>query len=87
MQQRRKRYQMGSVYRDPRTGIYSFRWRDGRRRRAERIGTCKSDSEAMRKAEGIRLRINSPDVTPAVTVNQVAQRYILERSRAPLNQS
>ncbi len=36
----------------------------------------------MRKAEGIRLRINSPDVTHAVTVNQVAQRYILERMPA-----
>src|SRR5207248_2438878 len=81
MKQRRRRYQMGSVYRDPRSGIYSFRWRDADgKRRAERIGKCKSESEAMRKAEGFRLRINKvEDLPTAVTVEQVAQRYILER--------
>ncbi len=79
-QQRRQQYQSGSVVKDPRTNCYFFRWRDADgRRRAERIGKCGSKSEAMRTAEGIRLRINSPDDLTAVTVEQVAQRYILER--------
>jgi integrase len=33
----------------------------------------------MKAAEGMRLRINNPESVPAVTVEQVAQRYILER--------
>jgi len=79
MQQRRKRYQAGSVAMDPRTKVWCFRWRDADgRRRAERIGKC-TRSEAMRKSEGMRVRINNPNVLPPVTVEQVAQRYILER--------
>ncbi|HXW89376.1 MAG TPA: site-specific integrase [Terriglobales bacterium] len=33
----------------------------------------------MRAAEGMRLRINKPEASPTFTVEQVAQRYILER--------
>jgi integrase len=80
MQQRKKQYQAGSVVEDPRTHIWYFRWRDADGvRRAERIGKCKSRSAAMRKSDGMRLRINSPDIAPPITVVQVAQRYLLER--------
>lgn len=74
------KYQSGSVVLDPRSGVYSFRWRgaDGKRR-AERIGKCKSKSEAIRKSEGMRLGVNDPDVLPPITLEQVAQRFILER--------
>jgi integrase len=79
-QRRRRQYQYGSVFEDPRTHIWYFRWYDADgKRRAERIGKCKSKSEAERKAEGMRLRINAIDVLPPVTVEQVAQRYLLER--------
>jgi integrase len=82
MQQRRKRYQIGSVVLDPRTQTWFFRWYEGKTRKAERIGTAKqypTKADAMRAAEGMRLRINNPEASPAVTVGQVAQRYILER--------
>ena len=82
MQQRRKRYQTGSVVLDPRTQTWFFRWYEGKTRRAERLGTAKqyrTKAEAMRAAEGMRLRINNPEASPTVTVEQVAQRYILER--------
>lgn len=80
MLQRRKQYQSGSVALDPRTQVWYFRWRDAEgRRRAERIGKCKNKSEAMKAAEGKRLQINDPEAIPTVTVEQVAQRYILER--------
>ena len=82
MQQRRKRYQIGSVVLDPRTQTWFFRWYEGKTRKAERIGTTKqypTKADAMRAAEGMRLRINNPEASPAVTSDQVAQRYILER--------
>jgi integrase len=83
MQQRRKRYQTGSVVLDPRTQTWFFRWYEGKTRRAERIGTKKqyrTKAEAMRASEGMRLRINNPEAVPtAITVGQVVQRYILER--------
>jgi integrase len=80
MQQRRKQYQSGSVALDPRSNVWSFRWRDADgKRRAERIGKYSTKREAMKAAEGFRLRINRPEDAPAVTVEQVAQRYILER--------
>jgi integrase len=80
MLQRKKQYQTGSVALDPRTKTWYFRWRDASgRRRAERIGKCKNKSEAMKAAEGKRLQINDPEAIPTVTVEQVAQRYILER--------
>jgi integrase len=82
MQQRRKRYQTGSVVLDPRTQTWFFRWYEGKTRRAERIGTKKqyrTKAEATRACEGLRLRINNPAASPTVTVEQVAQRYILER--------
>jgi len=80
MQQRSKRYQSGSVAQDPRTHIWYFRWRDADgTRKAERIGKCESKSVAMKAAEGVRLRINKPEDVPAITIEQVAQRYILER--------
>jgi integrase len=82
MQERRKRYQTGSVVLDPRTQTWFFRWYEGKARKAERIGTTnqyRTKADAMRAAEGMRLRINNPEASPAVIVEQVAQRYILER--------
>jgi integrase len=82
LKQRRKRYQTGSVVLDPRTQTWFFRWYEGKTRRAERVGTKKqyhTKAEAMRAAEGMRLRINNPEASPTVTVEQVAQRYIRER--------
>jgi integrase len=83
MQQRRKRYQKGSVVLDSRTQTWVFRFYEGKTRKAERIGTkqqLRTKTEAMRAAQGMRLRINDPGSLPsAVTVNEVAKRYILER--------
>lgn len=82
MQQRRKRYQIGSVVLDPRTQTWFFRWYEGKTRKAGRIGTAKqypTKADAMRAAEGMRLRINNPEATLAITLDQVADRYVLER--------
>lgn len=80
MLQRKKQYQSGSVALDPRTQVWYFRWRDADgKRKAERIGKCKNRSAAMKAAEGRRLQINDPKAISTVTVQQVAQRYILER--------
>lgn len=67
---------------DPRTRTWFFRWYEGKTRKAERIGTTKQHrkkAEAMRATEGMRLRINNPAASPTVTIEQVAQRYMLER--------
>jgi hypothetical protein len=83
MRRRRKRYQEGSVVLDPRTQTWSFRYRDtDGKRKAERIGTLKqypTKASAKRAAEPMRLRINSPKESPSITLERVAQRYILER--------
>jgi integrase len=80
MQQRRKQYQNGSVVLDPRTNTWYFRWRDADgKRKAERIGKFRTKSEALKASEGMRLRINNPEDCHGVTVEQVAQRYILDR--------
>lgn len=82
MQQRRKRYQTGSVVLDPRTQTWFFRWYEGKTRRAERLGTTKqyrTKAEAMRAAEGMRLRINNPQASPTVTVEQVVMRFLAEQ--------
>jgi len=80
--QQRKRYQTGSVVLDPRTQIWYFRFYDGSIRRSRRIGSKKqyrTKSDAMKASEGMRLGINDPEAVPPVTIEQVAQRYILER--------
>ncbi len=85
MQQRRKRYQVGSVVLDPRTRTWFFRWYDGKTRRAERIGDknqYRTKTEAVRASEGIRLRINRQTTSPVVTVDQIADRYELDRMPA-----
>ena len=67
MQQRRRRYQTGSVVLDPRTQAWSFRFYEGKTRRAERIGAktqYRTKAEAMRASEGMRLRINNPGALP-----------------------
>jgi len=82
MQQRRKRYQTGSVVLDPRTQTWFFRWYEGKTRKAERIGSTKqyrTKTEAMRAAEGMRLRINSTKPFPTATVEQVVMRFLAER--------
>ena len=68
---------------DPRTQNWSFRYRDiDGKRKAERIGTLKqfpTKTSAKEAAEPMRLRINSPEETPVVTVEQVVKRYVKER--------
>jgi integrase len=83
MKHRRNRRQEGSVALDPRSHTWSFRYRDkDGKRKAERIGTKKqypTKTQAKAAAEPIRLRINSPEATPAITLDQVADRYVAER--------
>jgi integrase len=83
MKLRRKRHQQGSVTLDPRTNIWSYRYRDvDGKRKAERIGTKKefpTKSKAQAAAEPFRLRINNPADEIGITLEQVAKRYILER--------
>ena len=83
MKKRRNRRQEGSVFLDPRTKIWSFRYRDASgKRKAERIGNMKqfpTKSKAKDAAEPFRLRINSPEAESGITLEKVAQRYVLER--------
>jgi integrase len=83
MKKRRNRRQEGSVFLDPRTKIWSFRYRDAcGKRKAERIGNMKqfpTKSKAKEAAEPFRLRINSPEAESGITLEKVAQRYVLER--------
>jgi integrase len=70
---------------DPRSQTWFFRWYEGKTRKSERIGLKKhyrTKAEAMKASEGMRLRINNPVATPAITLDQVADRYELDRMPA-----
>src|SRR5580658_2282173 len=83
MKLRRKRFQKGSVQLDPRTNVWSFRYRDTNgERKAERIGTrqqYRTKSSAEVAAVAIRERIFGAVKTEAVTLDRVADRYEAER--------
>lgn len=85
MNQRRQKYQRGSVYLDPKRKVWVYRWKDRATgiRRSEPLGTLAqipTKAKAWRLAEPFVVRANSTRrPAPLITFEAAAQRYIAER--------
>jgi len=79
----RARYQSGSVVLDKRVAAWYFRWNEGGKRKAERIGSLAefpTKTKAKREAEKFVTRINTPAMKQTrATVAEVVGRYRREK--------
>ena len=84
MNEKRQKYQRGSVVWDTRTKIWYYRWKDHAtgKRRAERLGTSRdipTKAKASRLAEGYRSTANQATPRQTVSFEAAARRYMAER--------